>query len=84
MGNARDAGNRNSTIASLCRKGLQERTFRARAGAAPLKRTGSCRGLEDRALIPRPRGRGPVEATVAASSPRMRYIHSAPARARPR
>ena len=32
-----DAGNRKSVVASLRWKELQERTFRARAGAAPLK-----------------------------------------------
>ena len=32
-----DAGNRKSVVASLRWKELQERAFRARAGAAPLK-----------------------------------------------
>ena len=40
-------------------------SFRARAGAAPLKLTP---GIETVALIPRPRGRGPVEALRAVYS----------------
>ena len=59
-----DAGNRNSVVASLRRKELQERTFRARAGAAPLKHvSGHCHCAEQD-NIPRPRGRGPVEACL--------------------
>jgi len=44
-------------------------TFRARAGAAPLKRTDDGLYHCDCGDIPRPRGRGPVEATVETSTP---------------
>ena len=36
--------------------------FRARAGAAPLKLVDTEAGADFQKLIPRPRGRGPVEA----------------------
>ena len=79
-------------------------SFRARAGAAPLKLLDASAG-ELIAGIPRPRGRGPVEAwsssrivsgdyiprprgrgPVEALRTRVRalFVHSAPARARPR
>ena len=44
--------------------GLARATFRARAGAAPLKQLGGFTVFDVMAGIPRPRGRGPVEAPV--------------------
>jgi len=58
----------------LCGSSVQPpESFRARAGAAPLKHDGLQNGDPIKKIIPRPRGRGPVEAQSAsartASSP---------------
>ncbi len=59
--------------------------FRARAGAAPLKQMLRRPPAPNLTPIPRPRGRGPVEAWWYLSVQRnVRSYHSAPARARPR
>ena len=46
----------------LAQRGLQKDGFRARAGAAPLKPARFGWSLTSRVGIPRPRGRGPIEA----------------------
>ena len=58
--------------------------FRARAGAAPLKRLAIHPKCAPISFIPRPRGRGPVEADSLAVADVAHKVHSAPARARPR
>ena len=60
------------------------RNFRARAGAAPLKPEDTNQLASFFQKFPRPRGRGPVEATTAVCSALSFDIISAPARARPR
>jgi len=47
--------------------GKAKTTFRARAGAAPLKRETGLDCLGKGGSIPRPRGRGPVEAELTVS-----------------
>ena len=49
--------------------------FRARAGAAPLKPYAPRNAKRQAAAFPRPRGRGPVEASNLASSPRVNRFY---------
>ena len=56
-----DAGNRKSVVASLRWKELRERTFRARAGAAPLKRNDFRRLLPSRRAFRARAGAAPLK-----------------------